>query len=328
MIISRTPVRIALGGGGTDLPSYYERFGASLVTATIDKYVYILVKQRFNRDIRVSYAKTEIVSTVEEVQHPVVREALRLLRIDGGIEIVSVADVPANAGLGTSSSFAVGLLNALHAYKGEHPTADVLAREAYVIERVILKEAGGLQDQYVAAHGGLIVIDVTTKGEITVRPLPVEPRGVAELESRLLFFNTQLTRTASEIQAEHVTSMVSGSVPVLESLHTIKRLGVETREALERADLDRFGRLLHEHWHQKKQVGSNISNPSIDRWYDLAIGAGALGGKLIGAGGGGFLMFCCDQPHRDRVREALAHEGLDEVRFRFEPSGSRILVNF
>ena len=327
MIISRTPVRLALAGGGTDLPAYYTQHGASLVTAAIDKYVYVFVKRRFNRDIRVSYSKTEIVGSPEEIQHPVVREALKLLRIDGGIEIVSVADVPANAGLGTSSSFAVGLLHALHAFKGEHPTAKALAQEAYTIERVILAEPGGLQDQYVAAYGGLIALDIDTQGEVTVTPLPMENRWLAELESRLLFFDTQLTRTACEIQAEHVRAMVSGAGEVIESLHTIKRLGLETREALERADLDQFGRLLNEHWLHKKRVGRNISNGDIDRWYALAMEAGALGGKLIGAGGGGFLMFCAGQEHRDQVRNALSREGLGEVRFRFEPSGSRILLN-
>ena len=166
MIISRTPVRVTLGGGGTDLPAYYEKHGASLISAAIDKYVYIMVKPRFDRNIQVSYSKTEIVDSVDEIQHPVVREVLRLLKVDSGVEIVSVADVPANAGLGTSSSFTVGLLNALHAYKGEHPSPKTLAEEAYTIERVILKEAGGLQDQYVAAYGGLIVIDIDTGGTV------------------------------------------------------------------------------------------------------------------------------------------------------------------
>ena len=327
MIISRTPVRIALGGGGTDLPAYYSKHGAALISAAIDKYVYILVKPRFNQEIRVSYSQTEIVSSVEDIQHPVVRETLRFLKIDGGIEIVSVADVPANAGLGTSSSFTVGLLNALYAYKGEYPTAKVLAQEAYTIERVILAEAGGLQDQYVAAFGGLITIDVNTAGEVSVRPLAINRDLLAELESRLLFFDTRLTRMASEIQAEHVKALAGGVGEAIQSLHTIKRIGVETREALERADLDQFGRLLNEHWLHKRRVARNISNGDIDRWYELARQAGALGGKLIGAGGGGFLMFCCDQEHRDRVRRVLAGEQLGEVRFRFEPTGSRILVN-
>jgi D-glycero-alpha-D-manno-heptose-7-phosphate kinase len=327
MIISRTPVRIPLGGGGTDLPVYYEKYGASLLSAGVDRYVHVLVKRRFEHNIRVSYSRTEIVDSLDEIQHPVVRETLRLLKIDGGIEIVSVADVPANVGLGTSSSFTVGLLNALHAYKGEYPSPRALAEEAFTVERIILGEAGGLQDQYIAAYGGLICIEVSTGGDVSITPLKIEHRLVTELESRLLFFNTNLKRQASEIQAEHVRAISHGEENVIQSLHMIKQIGLETKHALEAGDLDRFGKLLDEHWNYKKGVGSNMSNSSIDLWYNMAIDAGALGGKLIRAGGGGFLMFHCDQQDRDRVRRVLSDEGLGEIRFRFESTGSRILLN-
>lgn len=328
MIISRTPVRIPLGGGGTDLPAYYEKYGSSLLTASVDSYLYMLVKKHFDdNSIRVSYSRTETVHSVNEILHPVVREALRLLEIKGGIEIVSAADVPANVGLGTSSSFTVGLLHALHAYKGENVSARTLAQEAVTIEREILAEPGGLQDQYAAAYGGLISIDITMQGAVTVTPLEIDSKSVAELESRLLLFYTNLKRSAAEIQAQHAKAIANGDASVTEALHRIKEIGLQTKRALEAQDLDQFGTLLDDHWKCKKRVGTNISNPSIDRWYNMAIDAGAVGGKLIGAGGGGFLMFYSNQANRDRVRNVLSNEGLREIRVRFEFSGSRILLN-
>ncbi|MBI3318353.1 MAG: hypothetical protein HYZ90_04285, partial [Candidatus Omnitrophica bacterium] len=265
--------------------------------------------------------------TADQVHHPVVREALRLLKIDRGIEIVSVADVPANVGLGTSSSFTVGLLNALYAFKAKNPSPRVLAQEALAIERVILKESGGLQDQYIAAYGGLASIDVNTEGRVMVNPLKIDPHLVAELENRLLYFYTNLTRNASEIQAQHVDSIVRGNGEVIESLHEIKRIGTETKDALLSGDLDRFGRLLGEHWDYKKRLNGNISNSAINRWYEAALKAGALGGKLVGAGGGGFLMLYCPPEAKNRIRLESEKEGLKEINFRFESSGSRILLN-
>jgi D-glycero-alpha-D-manno-heptose-7-phosphate kinase len=328
VIISRTPVRIPLGGGGTDLPAYYEKYESSLLTAAVNRYVFIIVKKHFEDTVRFTgYHRKEVVDSSDQILHPVVRTALRLLNIGRGIEIVSVSDVPANAGLGASSSFTVGILNALHTYKGENPSPEDLAKEALTIERGILKEPGGIQDQYIAAYGGLIAIDISRMGKVAVRPLKIDPELVSELERRLVFFYTKLTRTASEVQAEHVESILRQEAEVIQSLHGIKQIGFETKSALETGDLDRFGKLLDEHWNYKKRVGGNISNGDIDRWHRLAIDAGALGGKLLGAGGGGFLTFYCQPQHRDHVRGALAKESLKEIALRFEPTGSRIILN-
>jgi D-glycero-alpha-D-manno-heptose-7-phosphate kinase len=328
MIISRTPVRIPLGGGGTYLPAYYQKYGASLLTAAVNKYVFVLVKPHFEKTIRLSgYHRMEVVDSPEKILHPVVRGALQLLEINEGIEIVSVADVPANTGLGTSSSFAVGLLNALHTYKGENPSAETLAREAVTIERVILKEPGGVQDQYIAAYGSIISMDVNTAGDVAVAPLKLDSRLIAELERRLIFFYTNFKREASDIQSVHVKTIMNGNGKARESLHEIKRIGFETRDAFRTGDLDRFGRLLDEHWSLKKKVGANVSNVWIDRWYKIAMEAGALGGKLLGAGGGGFFMFYCHPEARDRIHEVLAKEKLWEIDFRFDSCGSKILVN-
>lgn len=327
MIISQTPFRIPLGGGGCDIPAYYEKNGASLVATSVDKYVYVILKKRFSSDIRVSYSQTEIVNSANEIRHPVVREALRYLGINGGLEIVSIADVPANTGLGTSSSFTVGLLHALHVYLGESPSADSLAKQAVEIERSILREPGGLQDQYVAAYGGLINIEIEKTGEVKVNSLALDKSLIAELESRLLFFYTGIHRRAPDIQAPVEKAIKKGEESVLDSLHNIKLIGEQIKEALLKSDLDLFGKLLHEHWNHKRKVSNNISSTAIDRWYNLAINAGALGGKLIGAGGGGFLMFYSPENSRDNIRTVLMRENLKEVQLRFEKSGSKIMIN-
>ena len=327
MIISRTPVRIPLGGGGTDLPAYYEQFEASILTAAVNRYVFIVVKKHFEDTVRFSgYHRKEVADSPDQIQHPVVREALRLLDIGPGIEIVTVSDVPANVGLGTSSSFTVGLLNALHAFKGENPSPRALAQEALTIERVILKEAGGVQDQYVAAFGGVLSLQINTKGDVAIHPLNITADTVAELERRLVFFYTNLQRSASDLQSGHVQAIHTSHDGVLESLHEIKRIGLKTKAAFENGQLDRFGRLLDEHWSCKKRL-AGVTNERIDRWYQTALDAGALGGKLMGAGGGGFLMLYCQPRVRERVRGVLVKEQLKEINFRFEASGSRILLN-
>jgi D-glycero-alpha-D-manno-heptose-7-phosphate kinase len=328
MIISRTPVRIPLGGGGTDLPAYYEKYGGFVLTAAVNKYVYVTARRHFEETIRFSgYHRKEVASSIDEVQHPVVREALRLLNLGKGIEIVSLSDVPANVGLGTSSTFTVGLLCALHAYRGDHPSPQTLAQEALTIERHILKETGGVQDQYVAAYGGIISIDVNKQGNIAVAPLQVDQNIIEELEMKLLFFYTNIQRTAHKLQAGHSQAVSNGVEEVTESLHQIKRIGLEVEEAIRGNDLDRFGILLDEHWKCKNRIGKDISNSSIDSWYRMAKEAGALGGKLLGAGGGGFLMFYCQNGVKDRVRKLLVKEGLKEINFRFEPTGSRIILH-
>ena len=328
MIISRTPVRVPLGGGGTDLPAYYQKYGGTLSTATVNKYVYVLVKDHFEETIRFSgYYNKEVVESADQITHRVVSKALQLLGIGQSVEIVSVSDVPANSGLGTSSSFTVGLLNALHTFKGDNCSPESLAKEALTIERVLLNEPGGVQDQYVAAYGGLIALDINTAGEVEVTPLELTPEVINNLESSLLFFYTRLQRQAMEIQAQHVESIKKGHAGVLASLHEIKRIGLASKEALKAGELDRFGCLLDEHWNYKRSVGDNVSTKEIDGWYDLAKDAGALGGKLMGAGGGGFLMFYCPNHKRDLVRATLAQQGLQEIYIRFEPEGSEIILN-
>lgn len=324
MIISRTPVRITLGGGGTDLPEYSNRFGGMVISAAINKYVYVIVKKHFENTIRFSgYHHKEAVNHPDELGHPIVREALKMLNIGSGIEITVLSDVPANVGLGTSSSFTVGLLHALHAYKEESVSQKLLAEEAIMIERHILKEAGGIQDQYIAAYGGIKILYVKLCGTADVEPLNVSPVLTEILESKLIFFYTNLQREACKIQAEHIKAISRDEITM--NLHEIKTIGYEKRTALETGNLDRFGALLHNHWLAKQGMGG-VSTPQIDSWYQMAIDAGALGGKLIGAGGGGFLMFYCPDG-KDGVREILTKEGLREIAIRFEPTGSRVILH-
>lgn len=327
MIISRTPFRVSLGGGGTDLPSYYRKFGASLVTAAVDKYVYIMVHRRFENNIKVGYSKTEIVDSIDKIEHPVVREALRLMNIRSNIEIVTMADAPSNTGLGTSSSFTVGLLSALHAYKRESISLKTLAEEACNLEQNILKEAVGKQDQYAATYGGLICLDISRRGEVTVFPLKINPADIAELESNLLFFYTGIRRGSADIQSDHQKAIERNEERVIETLHKIDKIGREIKRALELGAFDKFGELLNEHWKVKKNLSVKISNPRIDRWYNRALKSGALGGKIMGAGGGGFFMFYCKDGTRDRLRKSMLKEGLQEIRFRFETTGSKIIAN-
>lgn len=328
MIISRTPTRIPLGGGGTDLPAYSSRYGGFLLSAAINKYVYICVNKRFERSIRVSYSRTEIAERVDEIQHPIVREALRLLGLDGGIEIVSIADVPSNTGLGSSSSFTVGLLNALHCYKRERLDPQSLAEEAYHIEAEILGEPVGKQDQYLAAFGGITCLQIATDGTVNVTTLALSPHVVHELESNLILFYTGIRRSAGEVLKLQGEAVSSGELDATAAMHRIKSIGLEIKMALEAGDTHRFGELMHLHWEAKKHLGSNISTDSIDRWYEIARRHGAVGGKIMGAGGGGFLALYSDNGHdKLALRSALEAEGLQEARVTFDFDGSKISVN-
>lgn len=326
MIITRTPLRIPLGGGGTDIPSYYSKYGGFLVSAAINKYVYVLINPRFENSIRVSYSRTENVEHFEEIQHPIIRECLRYVGVVGGVEIVSIADLPASTGLGSSSSFTVGLLRALHAFKNETIRPEQLAEEAYKIEVEVLKEPIGKQDQYISSFGGIVSMDIKTNGSVDLRPLPLEPEAIKRMEQQLLLFYTGLQRSASEVLTEQNHSMAQNVEPVLESMHKIKDIGYQVRDALLTSNISQFGALLNQHWTAKKNLTSNISNPSIDLWYDIAIRSGALGGKIMGAGGGGFFVFCCPDNVRDLVRSSMVSEGLQEMRYSIEPEGSKILL--
>lgn len=327
MIVTRTPMRITLGGGGTDLPSYYAKYGGFLVSAAINKYTYITVNPRFEDSIRVSYSQTEIADQVEDIQHPLVREALKLLEIRGGIEIVSLADVPSNTGLGSSGSFLVGLLLALHAYKKEQVGPQALAEEAFHIEAEVLGEPVGKQDQYVAAFGGVISLDIDRQGTVKVCEMSLPDQLVEELETCLVYFYTGIRRAAGEVLRDQSQATRASHEGVTSSLHAIKEIGYQVKAAMEKGDLDAFGRLLDRHWQTKKGLSTKVSQDSIDRWYEIARQNGALGGKIMGAGGGGFFMFYTNHGDKNMLRQALGREGLRETRFRLEPSGSKVLLN-
>jgi D-glycero-alpha-D-manno-heptose-7-phosphate kinase len=326
MIVTRTPIRIPLGGGGTDLPSYYTQYGGFLISAAIDKYIYITVNKRFEKSIRVSYSSTEIVDSVDDIKHPIVREALRLLKIDSGIEITSIADVPSNTGLGSSSSFTVGLLNALHTYKNEKVNAKDLAEEACYIEIELLKEPIGKQDQYAAAFGGIICLEIDRLGSVKTTPLKLSEDSLDQLESNTLLFYTGIKRSASEVLGSQNKNASLNQEKVIQGMHQIKKIGLEIKEAFEKEDLETFGKLLDQHWQTKKTLSEKMTQDRIDQWYEIAKKNGALGGKLMGAGGGGFFMFFCNNG-KNGFRKKMEQEELKEMRFRLDFEGSKVLVN-
>jgi len=325
MIITQTPLRITLGGGGTDLESYYSKHTGFLMSAAINKYVYISLHKTFDNDITAHYSKHEKVSNVGELKHPIIREALKLTGIGSGIEVSSMADIPAGTGLGSSSCFTVGLLNALHTYKREKLWAKELAEEACKIEIDQLKEPIGKQDQYACAVGGVTAFTFEKDGTVIIDPLQLSPRTMHDLEDNLLLFFTNYSRSSASILQEQDDKSQQDEQDMIENLHKVKNLGVESKLALESGDPAKLGELMHVHWENKKKRSSSMSNPKIDEWYNLARDNGALGGKLVGAGGGGFLMFYAQD--KERLRDAMFKEGLSEVRFRFDFDGSKVLVN-
>lgn len=324
MIISRTPLRISLGGGGTDLPSYYSRSPGVVISAAINKYIFVTINTTFTADYFLKYSALERVQTAEEIEHPIIREALLAHPIGPSIELVSLADIPAGTGLGSSGAFTVGLLRAIYAYKREAITIPALAEEASHIEMDRLRRPVGKQDQYIAAFGGITCFEFHPDGAVQARPLAVSSVTLDELEDNLLMFFTGYSRDADQVLSEQHSRSEAGDKEMLTNLDFIKELGIETRKALEVGDLHTFGELMNEHWTHKKRRSQSMSNPKIDRWYEAAIVNGAVGGKLVGAGGGGFLLFYA----KDKValRAAMAREGLSEVRFRFDHDGSHILV--
>jgi D-glycero-alpha-D-manno-heptose-7-phosphate kinase len=329
MILTRAPLRISLGGGGTDLPSYYARYGGFTLSAAINKYVYIYVN-RPSADtlVRVKYSQYEQVSSVDDIRHDLVRPALRTLGLSGSLEIVSMADAPDGTGLGSSGSYLVALLTSLHELKREKVPIQALAEEAVHIELDLAGHPVGKQDHYVAAFGGITCLEIEADGTVTVSPLNMSATDREELRSSTLLFFTGLQRSSREIlQAQH-DETERGCTAVVDSLHQAKEIGYRIKEVLERGDVDKFGQLLDEHWQNKKRRSPHISQPAIDHWYDLALERGALGGKLIGAGGGGFLMLCCPRASKASIREALSAEGLREMPFDFDLDGAKVLVNF
>jgi D-glycero-alpha-D-manno-heptose-7-phosphate kinase len=325
MIITRSPLRISLGGGGTDLPSYYHKHTGFLIAAAIDKYVCITLHQTFVPELILKYSKLERVSNAEQIKHPIVRETLGLLRVDGsGLEITSMADIPAGTGLGSSGSFTTALLKALHTYKKNliHPRD--LAEQACHIELDLLGEPIGKQDQYIAAFGGITCFHFLPDGQVEAWPLALSAETLYNLEDNLLLFFTGYSRSASTILKEQDDRSRNSDKDMVENLHFIKDLGYQSKEALEDGDLIRFAQLMNVHWEHKKKRSGGMSNPDINRWYELARANGAVGGKLIGAGGGGFLMFYAED--RARLRRVMAEAGLREVRFRFDFEGTKVVA--
>lgn len=323
MIVSRTPLRMSFAGGGTDLPTFFTKEPGAVLSATIDKYVYVMVNRRFEPEIRVSYSKTEIVNNVADLQHDLARESLRVTGLPSHLEVVTVADIPAGTGLGSSSAVTVGLLNALYAFQGKRRSPEELAQEACEIEIDIIGKPIGKQDQYAAAYGGFRFYDFEPNGDVREEPVVCPAELLTELQRSLLLFFTGTTRSADVILERQSANIASGSA-VPQYLRQMRELVSDLRSVLAGRDaLHRFGEILSEGWQLKKQAAEGISNPSIERWYDKAIAAGATGGKLLGAGGGGCLLFYCPHEQQTGVRAALSD--LRELHFRFEPEGSKII---
>jgi len=325
MIITRSPLRISLGGGGTDLPSYYRQHEGFLIAAAIDKYVYITLHDTFQKEIIIKYSNTERVRHVAEIQHPIIREAFNLLSIQSeNFELASLADIPAGTGLGSSSSFTCALLKALHTYNKSFVKPDDLAKEACHIEMDLLHEPIGKQDQYISAFGGINCFTFCKNDQVKTKELNISKETLYDLEDHLLLFFTGYSRSASNVLKEQDDKSKKNDTSMIDNLHFVKELGYKSKAAFERGDLEEFAHIMNVHWEHKKQRSNAMSNDRINTWYDIAMKNGALGGKLIGAGGGGFLMFYADD--NKKLRKTMAREGLQEVRFRFDFDGSKVVT--
>lgn len=323
MIIVQTPLRVSLFGGGSDFPAFYREEGGCVVSTAIDKYIFVTIKRRFDRLLRIGYTRTEMVEKVDEIQHELIREALCTTGIHDGVEITTMADIPsAGSGLGSSSAVTVGALHAMHTYLGEIVPADQMAREACQIEIETLHKPIGVQDQYIAALGGLRFIEFHTDGRVTGERLSLSQGTRRWLSESLLLFFTGITRPADSILAEQ-RSNIEARRPILRQ---IKQIAIQAREDLLSDKLEDLGRLLHEGWELKKHMASMVSNGGVDELYAAARRAGALGGKLTGAGGGGFMMLLCPKDRHDSVRAALSH--LQELPFGLEADGTKVIFNY
>lgn len=328
MVITRTPFRITLGGGGTDLPSYYEKHGGFIFAVGIDKYMSITVNRPvLDPAIHLKYSELETVTRPAELHHAVAREILLSTGIEKNIDINSVGDLPGGSGLGSSSCYAVGLLHAIHALKHERVSSAALAEEDFHIEAEVLKRPVGKQDPYLAAFGGLTVLDIARDGKVAVRKANVSMEVADELNRNMLVFFTGVTRNADIILQEQSTGAATDDKAIIESMHYIKQLGQEILEAVEGGDLDKVGHAFHAHWQHKKKISTKMSNPEFDKIYDAAIAAGALGGKISGAGGGGFFTFYVPGSQK-AFREAMRAHGLQELRYRFDFEGSKVVGDF
>jgi len=329
VILSRAPFRISLGGGGTDLPSYYSQYGGFILSAAINKYLYIYVNRpAADSFIRVKYSRYEQVKSYHEIQHDLVRPTLKLLGFQGSLEIVSMGDVPAGTGLGSSGTYLVALLTALYELKREKVPTQAMAEQAYYIETHLAGHPVGKHDHYLPAFGGIISLDIDQNGLVRVTPLNISVTTADDFRNNVLLFYTGITRESTEILAQQHRDTQNGNPAVIDNLHRTKELGYQIKEALELGDLERFGLLLDQHWQNKKRRSEKISDPNIDYWYALAREHGSLGGKIMGAGGGGFFMFCCPNGHKASLRKALTEAGLREMPYDFDFEGAKVLVNF
>ena len=326
MIIARSPLRITLGGGGTDLPSYYHEHEGFLLSAAIDKYVFVTVTRPFTEGVYLKYSDLEHVDKIAQVQHPIIREGLNLLGFKTPqVEITTLADIPAGTGLGSSGSFTTALLKALYTHRRRHLNQMELAELACHIEIDRLGEPVGKQDQYIAAVGGVTCFTFHTDDTVEATPLAITIDTMFDLEDNLLLFFTGFSRNAGSILKDQNTRTKQSDGEMLKNLHYVKELGYRSKQALEKGDTGLFGELMHEHWEHKKRRSGGMSNPKIDEWYELGRKSGAVGGKLVGAGGGGFLMFLAED--RNRLRHKMAAAGLEEVRFRFDFEGTKVVMS-
>jgi D-glycero-alpha-D-manno-heptose-7-phosphate kinase len=324
MVITRTPLRISIGGGGTDLPSYYQQFGGYVISAAISQYIFVSINRMFSSGYLLKYSTLEAAEHVDDIQHPILREALRRHNGEGHIEIASLADVPAGTGLGSSGTFTVGLLRALHAFQRRPATPRDLAEEACDIEMNTLHRAIGKQDQYIAAFGGITSFDFRPDGSVDVKPLAISDDTLLDLEHNLLMFFTGYSRNSIGVLADQHERSLKGDRSMIDNLHFTKQLGLAAKEALEAGKTRCYAELMKQHWEHKRARSEGMSNERINHWYEVGMNHGALGGKLVGAGGGGYLLFYAEDPMR--VRRALGAEGLTELRFRFDHDGSTVLV--
>ncbi|MDR3425661.1 MAG: galactokinase [Alphaproteobacteria bacterium] len=323
MILARTPLRISIAGGGTDLSSYYEKFGGSWISAAINQYVFIGINRSFTNKYILRYSETEKVDKLDEIKHNAMREVLKIHDMPP-VEVVSLADIPSGTGLGSSGTFTVCLLRAIHAFKRRHVTPQALAEEAYNIERWVMGQPTGKQDQYIAAFGGLTCFDVDQAGEVRAYPLNIKPKTLRRLEDNLLLFFTGFARSSAELLSDQKMRSEAGDQEMIESLHFVRELGGKIKQALLEGDLRKFGEYMHQHWLRKRERSEGMTNKQIDGWYDLAMKNGAVGGKVVGAGGGGFLLFYTEEP--ERLRAAMESAGLEEVRFNFDYDGPTVVM--
>jgi len=340
MIIVRAPFRLPLGGGGTDLPSYYHKHEGFLITAAINKYMYLNINEpAIINKIKINYSQVEIVDLdqVNEIKHQIVRESLNYLKIKRPLEISSMADVSAGTGMGSSSSYAVALLQGLNTMLRRRIPIKELAEEACKVEIDLIGKPIGKQDQYAASYGGIIQLDIDRIGEVTVTPLILDPEIIFELENRLMMFYTNIRRDSTEILGEQSRKLAAGKSTsedgrvsdnsTMDAMHKIKEIGYEVKNTLVKGDVCEFGRLLNEHWLVKKSVSNKMSNSDIDNWYGLAMKNGALGGKVMGAGGGGFMLFCVENGKRKLLRKTMENSGLKYMDFKFDWEGVKTLVD-